>query len=199
MCGLLPQMWKWWHYCVLLQQNVVVAIKIVAIDQISYSELTKPDDYQRCLDKQVETSKMRSTNASRKRDVTQLGEHAKQSVSPLKVLSSQDHCLNVFASEAGLSVTQLLCNDLPKVDLEWTYKKGGRLVTVEKEKSLPTQMRKLHEWYMVAVKQEGEMLIVRVRNEHYLGEDEIHVEFEELFHLLNQDILDKSFISCYCL
>jgi hypothetical protein len=35
MFGLLPLTWKWWQYCVLLQQNVVVVIKIVAIDQIS--------------------------------------------------------------------------------------------------------------------------------------------------------------------
>jgi hypothetical protein len=33
MRDLLPQTWKWWHYCVLLQWNVVVAIKIVAIDR----------------------------------------------------------------------------------------------------------------------------------------------------------------------
>jgi hypothetical protein len=37
MRGLLPQTWKWWKYCVLLQQNVVVAIKIVAIEWISCS------------------------------------------------------------------------------------------------------------------------------------------------------------------
>jgi hypothetical protein len=34
MCGLLPQTWKLWQYCVLLQWNVVVAIKFVAINRI---------------------------------------------------------------------------------------------------------------------------------------------------------------------
>jgi hypothetical protein len=43
------------------------------------------------------------------------------------------------------------------------------------------------------------MLIVKVTNEHYLGEDEIHIEFEEIFQLFKQDVLDKSIISCYCL
>jgi hypothetical protein len=37
MHSLLPQRWKWWQYCILLQRNVVVAIKIVAIDRISCS------------------------------------------------------------------------------------------------------------------------------------------------------------------
>jgi hypothetical protein len=52
---------------------------------------------------------MRSTHASGKRDVAQLREKAKESVSQLKVLPNQDPLeLVVFASEAGLSVTQLL-------------------------------------------------------------------------------------------
>jgi hypothetical protein len=37
MHGLLPQTWKWWQYCVLLQQIIVVAINIVAIEWISCS------------------------------------------------------------------------------------------------------------------------------------------------------------------
>jgi hypothetical protein len=60
-------------------------------------ELNKPDDYTRYLDKQVEVaSKAKSASARGKRDVTQLKEQAKQSVSPLKV----------FASDAGGSVAQ---------------------------------------------------------------------------------------------
>jgi hypothetical protein len=125
---------------------------------------------------------MRSTRASGKIDVAQLKEHAKQSVSPLKVLPSRDR-LDVFASDARFSVSQLLREDIPKPALTWTYKKGERLVTVEKEKSLPTQMRKLHEWYMAVVKEERKMLLVEVTDEHYLGKDEIHIGFEELFQL----------------
>jgi hypothetical protein len=61
-----------------------------------------------------------------------------------------------------------------------------------------TQMRKLHEWYMVVAKSEQEMFIMKVTDEHYLGEDEIHINFEELFQLYNQDALDKSLVSGYC-
>jgi hypothetical protein len=52
---------------------------------------------------------------------------------------------------------------------------------------------------MAVVKAEREMLVVKVTNEHYLGEDEIHIDFKELFQLLNQYALDKSLISCYCM
>jgi hypothetical protein len=58
----------------------------------------------------------------------------------LKVLPSQDR-IAVFASETGLSIGELLCGDIPKADLAWTYKKGKRLVTREKESLLPTQMQ----------------------------------------------------------
>jgi hypothetical protein len=40
--------------------------------QPSRYELTKPNEYQHCLGKQVEASKTRSTRASGKRDVAQL-------------------------------------------------------------------------------------------------------------------------------
>jgi hypothetical protein len=44
------------------------------------------------------------------------------------------------------------------------------------------------------------MLIVALRDEHYFrGNDEIHIDFEELFQLFNQDALDKSLVTCYCL
>ena len=37
-------------------------------------------------------------------------------------------------------------------------------------------------------------------DEHFLrGRDEIHIEFEELFQLFNQDAIDKSIISAYCM
>ena len=43
------------------------------------------------------------------------------------------------------------------------------------------------------------MLMVKVKKEHYFREDEICINFEELFQLYNQDTLDKSIVSCYCL
>jgi hypothetical protein len=40
---------------------------------------------------------------------------------------------------------------------------------------------------------------VAVKKEHYFREDTINIELEELFQLYNQDALDKSIVSCYCL
>ena len=81
---------------------------------------------------------------------------------------------------------------------ELTY--GQPLVRSDQILLLQTQMRKLHDWYMQACKEENIMLIVGIREEHYFrGNEEIHIDFEELFQLFNQDALDKALISCYCL
>jgi hypothetical protein len=146
------------------------------------------NDYTRCLDKQVEASKMRSTSASKKRDVAQLGEKAKQSVSLLKVFASdaggsvsqpsQDH-VQIFTNETGLTVSQLISGDIPKAALAWTYKKGKCLFTPKKEKTLPSQMQKLHEWHMDVVKGDREILLLKVTQEFFLGENLIHIDFEE--------------------
>jgi hypothetical protein len=44
---------------------------------------------------------------------------------------------------------------------------------------------------MKVVKGEREILLLKVSKEHFLGEDLIHIDFEELFQLFNQDVLDK--------
>jgi hypothetical protein len=42
------------------------------------------------------------------------------------------------------------------------------------------------------------MLIVGVRDEHYFrGNENIYIEFEELFQFFNQDVVDKSLMSFY--
>jgi hypothetical protein len=44
------------------------------------------------------------------------------------------------------------------------------------------------------------MLIVGVRDEHYFrGNENIYIEFEELFQFFNQDVVDKSLMSFYFL
>ena len=73
------------------------------------------------------------------------------------------------------------------------------MVTTERYQDLPTHMRNLHDWYMTAVKEGQEILMAKVADEYYFLESMIHVEFLELFQLFNQDALDKSLLSCYCL
>jgi hypothetical protein len=83
--------------------------------------------------------------------------------------------------------------------LAWKYEKGKSLIPPRKEKTLPSQMWRLHECYMDVAKGEWEILLMKISKEHFLGEDLIHIEFEEIFHLFNQDALDKSLISSYVL
>nr|XP_051219540.1 uncharacterized protein LOC127336738 [Lolium perenne] len=88
----------------------------------------------------------------------------------------------------------------PMVELAYRYTYEKPLVRPDQLPHLQTQMRRLHEWYMQACKDGSIMIIVALRDEHYFrGHDEIHIEFEELFQLFNQDALDKSLVSCYCL
>ena len=101
----------------------------------------------------------------------------------------------------GISVDQLLgTEEIPMADVAWQYASRKSLVRPEQVPHLSTQMRRLHEWYMQASKEGTIMLMVAVKDEHYFRvSDEICVMFEEFFQLYNQDALDKSIVSCYCL
>ena len=69
----------------------------------------------------------------------------------------------------------------------------------DEEELLSTQMRKLHDWYLREIKAGRESLMVKVKSEHYYHEKDVWIEFQEFFQLFNQDALDKSLVSCYCL
>jgi len=133
---------------------------------------------------------------------------------PLKVTSDYDPGLTQIyeeqAREHGMTLSQYLAqvqHEFPTVDHEFNkgdiaykYKHGAPLVRPEELPDLPTHMRRVHKWYMAAAEEGRIALPVGVRDEHYFrGDEEINVEFEELFQLYNQDALDKSIISCYCL
>ena len=114
--------------------------------------------------------------------------------------SDKDLHVADLAGLKGLTVTQLLgVEDIPFAEEAWKYVCGQPLVRPEHVLLLPTQMRRLHEWYLEVVKKDRQYLMVAVRKEHYYREDSIAIEIEELFQLFNQDSLDKSLVSCYCL
>ena len=102
----------------------------------------------------------------------------------------------------GVTVAELLGSQddkLPKADVVPTYVPGKPLVSKEKLEQLPTQMRKLHDWYMEEAKKGRIMIVAKVPHEYYFREDEVHVDFSKLFQLYNFDALDKTLMSCYCL
>ena len=103
-----------------------------------------------------------------------------------------------------ISVGQLLeiepMSLLREEEIKRKYVRGQPLVEPDKVKNLPTRMYELHQWYMNITKiSNRESLMVNVKEEHYFREKALTVEYTELFQLFNQDALDKSIVSCYCL
>ena len=67
-----------------------------------------------------------------------------------------------------------------------TYVYGQSHVNPKYYSSLGTQIFLLNKWYLkVTENDEATWLVARVRPEHYLGYDFVHIEFNELHQLLN--------------
>ena len=182
------------------------------IEQPSQIQMNLPDDYSRTLRRSASSHTMGSSCASGKRDVAQLREQAVQSIPPLIVqtpVSTADRLvitddLRRQAKEAGVTVEQLIgLEGIPGIteeEVKWQYVRGKPLVKPDEVKLLPTRMYDLHTWYMQKTANTNEeSLMVKVKAEHYFHENALYVEFTELFQLFNQDALDKSIVSCYCL
>ena len=89
---------------------------------------------------------------------------------------------------------------LREEEIKQKYAWGQPLVEPEEVKNLPTRMYELHDWYMKITKiSNGESLMVQVEEDHYFNKKARAIEYSELFQLFNQDALDKSIVSCYCL
>ena len=103
-----------------------------------------------------------------------------------------------------ITVGQLLdiepMSPLRQEEIKRKYVRGQPLVEPDKVKNLPTRMYELHQWYMNIINISDRLsLMVNVKKEHYYHEKAVSVEYSELFQLYNQDTLDKSIVSCYCL
>ena len=108
------------------------------------------------------------------------------------------------AETLNITVGQLLeIENMPVLteeEIKWKYARGQPLVEPQEVNKLPTRMYALHQWYMDITKiSNRESLMVNVKEEHYYHEKALAVEYSELFQLYNQDALDKSIVSCYCL
>ena len=60
-------------------------------------------------------------------------------------------------------------------------------------------MRKLHKRYLEVTKVNREVILVKVTEEHYIGEDQVQIYIEELYQLYKFDALDLSIVSTYYL
>jgi hypothetical protein len=154
-----------------------------------------PSDYARSI---VRAKKQPRSGKS----IPQLGEQKIQSVPPLKVYSYDDPETKYLVTKLGKDLDMEVQYEdyYPTAEIAYSYKYGKPLVRPDQLPKLQTQMRRLHDWYMQSCREGSIMLVVAVRDEHYFrGDDEIHVDFSELFQLYKNDALDKSLISCYCL
>ena len=124
------------------------------------------------------------------KQVAQLGEQANQSVPALKVMPDKVVDQGTFRIDDP---------DPTEYQYAWTYVYGSTLVRPEHVSSLTTQMRRLHLWYENAVQSKHDAFWIQVKREHYFFDDAMYVPFAEIFQLFNQDALDKSLVSCYCL
>ena len=106
-----------------------------------------------------------------------------------------------FAREAGLTLSQLdpAAGEIEGDAVAWNYVKGGPMVRPELEPELPTQLRKLHKWYLKVAKEGRQMIYFSPGKDHFLGQDEISITMEELFQFFNLRAVDISIVSCYTL
>nr|BDI54685.1 transposon protein, putative, CACTA, En/Spm sub-class [Triticum aestivum] len=118
------------------------------------------------------------------------------------VVITEDHIMQ--AEVLKITVGQLLeiepMHVLREDEIKRKYVRGQPLVEPDKVKNLPTRMYELHQWYMNITKISDRLsLMVNVKEGHYYHEKAVSIEYSELFQLYNQDALDKSIVSCYCL
>jgi hypothetical protein len=130
----------------------------------------------------------------KRKDVPQLGEQAKQSIPPLKVLNvplvyQRQGGLDMEAAaklEAKMNCTveELLSsqdNALHFGDIAPKLVYGAHLVSQKRLEELPTYMRNLHQWYLDACKLDKRYIVANVPEEYYFRREDIHIEIYELW------------------
>src|SRR4051812_5727543 len=137
-------------------------------------------DYERSILKShaAQQASKSSTDVSEK-SVAQLGEQAKQSCAPLKVIyhtnvgSSKYGAKEQYdpevvaqyreaAAAQGMSIAQYLSQleYFPVSEVAYKYQYGKPLVKPEEVNNLPTKMRRLHNWYMHATKARANWIVM---------------------------------------
>ncbi|KAK1680005.1 hypothetical protein QYE76_040853 [Lolium multiflorum] len=153
-----------------------------------------------------------TTKGKKRKEVSQLGEQAKQSIPALKVFDVpklyREHGEGFNMEEAEALAASMSCTveellsaadvALPFADIAPTFVYGADLVR-ERLHKMPTHMRNLHQWYLDACKENQRYIVAKIPREYYYRKEEIHIEMNELWQLFNLEALDKSLMSCYCL
>ena len=181
------------------KQPVDPAAKKFFVSQMKPVKKQRDSDYERQIKKSYSNPENRKSSA---KTVPQLGEQAKQSVPPLKVLSKEEQILADFMRTTGLTREQILGAPIEahQGGGQKPFVMGEPLIWPELIPLLPTRMRQFHEWYMKASADGTVALAARVRNEHFhRGVNDIIIDLDAFHLLFHQDALDKGLISCWCM
>ena len=176
----------------------------------SQYELNMDDDYTRVL---VRTSRRvreeQKSAATQKRDVPQLGMQAGQSAPPLILAPYNrnpiDDVLSQQARDMGITLAELKAlqagESVTIHEVVRTYVRGQDLVDPAMVRTLPARLHQLNAWYLRTTKsQEGDWLYGKIPKDFFgPGDDEVQIEYCELWQLFNFDALDKSIISAFCM
>ena len=110
------------------------------------------------------------------------------------MLSKEDEAIAQFVEETRLTKGQLLGDEIPLHSGAGRkpFVMGQPLMWPELIDMLPTRMRELHQWYMKACAEGYVMIAARIKHTHfYRGIDDIWIDFDHLWFLYHQDVLDK--------
>ena len=115
-------------------------------------------DYDRSIKKSYDKRKSGSSSSG----VPQLGAQQKQSIEPLLVLNQEQQDFLGFLQSAKLTTDEITGASNQDLDplkeyliapvVKWHYKEGISLVPPDIVQLLPTQMRRLHDLYMKAMR-----------------------------------------------
>jgi hypothetical protein len=154
-----------------------------------------------------------------RKEVAQLGQQKNQSIEPLKVYDTNEwraqerhdpnidpEFIQLYGEKAKLyrlSIAEYMSH-LDEFEgyqqIAYIYRHGAPLIKPELVKDLPTKIRRLHKWYMQASAESANWIYARYKHYHYGHEDGfLLIEFQELFQFYQQDTVDKTIVSAYCL
>ena len=134
----------------------------------------------------------------------------KQSIEPLVVLNQEQQGFLGFLQSSRLTTDDITgasnWNPDPEKEypialvVRWKYKEGTSLVPPDVVELLPTQMRRLHDLYMKAVRYCNFMQGAKIGDEDFFrGEAIIWTDWEEVYQLYHQDSLDISIVTLWLL
>jgi len=163
-------------------------------------------DYDRSIEKSYDKKKSGSSSSG----VPQLGAQQKQSIEPLVVLNQEQQDSLGFLQSSKLTTDQITGASNQDLDplkeypiapvVRWLYKEGTSLVPPEIVPMLPTQMRRLHDLYMKAMRDCNFMQGAKIGDEDFFrGEAIIWIDWEEVYQLYHQDALDISIVTLWLL